>query len=188
MPEARASAAGALVAGALVTGALRTGRADEPYGLRQKMRDLLEGSVLYEEVRISHVIVLGTILLLSGFGVLLVMTTESHLFESTTSYVAVGGLVVVFILGLAFFRVRLTVLGSGILFTYGIGLFESHVEFAAIRNAISGPNASLKSWLYAPLSPEVVVLTLRSGEVMHLPVEEPRRVLDVLRARVESKR
>ena len=130
------------------------------------------GGVRYQENRPSLIII--------GLFVLLEMFVTIHV-------VLMGFNIVHFILAgfglLAFlflFRLKIVIDDECVLLSWGIGAFCRDIAVGDMRAFTLAPNRNIAAWIYNPFGEQIVVIELRAGGRVLVPVTEPKKVMEML--------
>ena len=123
-----------------------------------------------------------------GMAAVLLMLIIAFLLIAPHNVVLWAAAALVVFTTLLFYGLQFSITSHGIIVSWGIGFFSEEVDFTIIKTVFIGPNESMKSWPYSPLATEVVVVTLRDETKVYLPTDEPKRVLELIRFGMETKR
>jgi hypothetical protein len=94
--------------------------------------------------------------------------------------------VVTFIAILTFlllFQIHITIDRVAIQISYGVGLLSRRIELAQVTNTAIEANDKVFAWFYQPFRDGCLVLSLRGGSRVALPVREQRKIAEMLRVK-----
>ena len=87
------------------------------------------------------------------------------------------------VLFLLLFQIHITIDRVAIQISYGVGLLSRTIELAHITNTAIEANDKALAWFYQPFRDGCLVLTLRGGSRVALPVREQRKIAEMLRVK-----
>lgn len=113
---------------------------------------------------------------------LLVCFASFSIYGVTLSY-AIALLIATFLFAL-FVTFSLSITGAEISYSYGIGAIGGSIPFGAIDQTAVLPNRFFTTWIYNPKGENVLVVALRDGRRIKLTSTEPRKIAQMIAARV----
>jgi len=91
-------------------------------------------------------------------------------------------MILFFALGVSY-GIKIVVDRESLYISYGVGLFSSEINLAAIESCGIPENRFLLSWAYSPLSKYALEVRLRGGGRIVLPSGDPKALAGALRPR-----
>lgn len=133
----------------------------------------LEGEEVYYWHGYSLVIVGLALLLLILIGINILLTELSVIHFPFI-------MVLVLIVGF-FYSMTIIVEEGRVIVKYGVGLFVTEIDFHSIGNYRFDKNNYFRAWLYNPMGDKTLVLELRGGTSLVLPIDDPKHFQEVTR-------
>ena len=143
------------------------------------MPDSRPSGVLYDRRHFSVPLAL-LLLFATAVAAWLLYFSKTHY----PAWIVVGAALALFLL---FCIEHVTVYVDGVVVSYGVGLIVREFPLTILQSATIGLNTSLLSWIYDPLSAEALHLELRGGKRLVIGSSDRRKLVDMLRRRVEAK-
>jgi hypothetical protein len=128
--------------------------------------------IRYRDVRLAYP--LFPLFFLAGAGVIM----HAWLYGMSFWHLFVGTLAIFAML--LTFCVTITIDQHSIFLSWGIGLVADEMPLATVERCQITSNRYLSTWIYTPRSENILVLLLRGGGRVVLPVSEPKRVMGLL--------